>query len=183
MADPPDAAADDEAMAAQVAHVEELLRRLEAITGPTAELALETVETLAGVYGAALWRVMTTVADSPATVAALAGDELVGHLLLLHGLHPEPVERRVTRALDEARVLLGGEADVELTEIDAGVARLRVTAGGCGSTAEALASSVADVVLAAAPELTGVEPVTARPPAEAPLIPVASLLHRPAAAR
>src|SRR3954471_17530643 len=46
---------------------------------------------------------------------ALAGDELAGSLLLLHGLHPVDLETRVRRALDEVRPRLrshGGQVDL-----------------------------------------------------------------------
>ena len=50
--------------------------------------------------------------DDGTLADALAGDELVAHLLLLHGLHPVPLEARVRGALDEVRPYLethGGE--------------------------------------------------------------------------
>ena len=40
-------------------------------------------------------------------VRAVAGDELLGHLLLLHDLHPVDVGTRVASALEEVRPYLG----------------------------------------------------------------------------
>jgi Fe-S cluster biogenesis protein NfuA len=175
---------DEPAVQELLGSLDELLSRLEQLPGPAAETGLDAVAALSEVYGEALARTVELVAAAetgpPLTVTALASDELVGHLLLLHGLHPAPVEERVDQALDEVRIQLGG--GVELTGIEDGVARVSVTVSGCSSTAETLLSSVADAVLAAAPELTRVEPVSARRPAPAPLISVESLRHRPMAA-
>jgi Fe-S cluster biogenesis protein NfuA len=164
----------DEAVRARVARLDDLLERLEQLPGPATDVAMEAIEALTEVYGTALARVAASVGD--ATVRALADDELIGHLLLLHDLHPDPPEDRIARALDEVRPQLGDRATVELTGIDDGVARVRVTASGCASTASQTAAAVREVVLDAAPELADVESVTAKPPT---LIPVDALLRRP----
>ena len=74
---------------------------------------------------------------------ALAGDELVEHLLLLHGLHPVSVEERVREALDGVRPYLGSHGgDVELRR-GPGRRRARADAGqlrglpGVGDDAQA----------------------------------------------
>jgi Fe-S cluster biogenesis protein NfuA len=163
--------------------LEDLLNRLEQVPGPTAESGLDAVAALSALYGEALARIVDVVADAaagPQTVTALASDELVGHLLALHGLHPEPVQQRVDRVLDDVRLQMGG--DVELAGIHDGVAQIRVAVSGCSSSSGEMLSSIADVVLAAAPELTAVDPVSMKPAAAAPLIPVESLLQRPVGA-
>jgi len=177
MAEP--AGLPDGAVRERVARLDDLLERLERIPGPGTELAMEAIELLTEVYGTALARVVAQVDAGTATSASLAADEVVGHLLVLHGLHPDPPEQRVARALAEVRDQLGDRAAVELTGIDDGVAKITVSASGCQSTAAALAASVGDVVLGVAPELAGVEPVTVQPPVAPPLISVDSLLHRP----
>jgi hypothetical protein len=135
------------------------------------------VATLAELYGEALARVVEIVAE-PAVLAALTADELVGHLLLLHGLHPEPVADRVARAAAEASAELGGA--VEVVSVSDGVARLRVAAPGCPSSAPATLDAISNVVVAAAPELIAVQPEPVRPPRPAALIPAESLLRHPA---
>ena len=161
------------------AAVEELLvrfesevARVEQVPGPTTEAALDAVSTLAALYGEALARVVDTVPRE--VVRSLAEDELVGHLLLLHGLHPESVEERVGRALKEAEPYLGQDGHAELTGIDAGVARIRVAASGCGT--QATVDALADVVLAEAPELAG---VTSEKVARKTVISADSLMRRP----
>jgi Fe-S cluster biogenesis protein NfuA len=185
MGDPAARGLDEPAVQELLEQVEELLGRLEQMPGPTAETGLDAVAALSELYGEALRRVVQMVsaadASDPLTTAALASEELIGHLLLLHGLHPVPVEQRVARAIDEVRLQLGG--GVELTGIESGVAQVSVTVSGCSSSTEGLLSAVADAVLAAAPELTAVEPVGVKPAAATPLIPVESLLQRPVAVR
>lgn len=150
---------DDAAVSELLTEFDELIDRVEQVPGPTGESAIAAIQTLAALYGEALARIAE--AAGPALVQRLADDALVGHLLLLHGLHPEPVESRVNRALAEAQPYLGGHGSAQLAGIDDGVARIRVEASGCG--AADTARSVADIVLAEAPELRAVVPDT-RPP-------------------
>jgi hypothetical protein len=170
---------DDHAVAERMARLDEVLDRLERMPGATAETALDAVALLTEVYGEAIARVAALAAPGSALATAFGRDRLLGHLLVLHDAHPEPVERRVLRALDGVRPHLGG-AGAELAGIDGDVARVRLTGGGCGSASGRIAALVRDAVLAAAPELSGVEP--ARTAARAPeaFIPADSLLRRPA---
>ena len=61
----------------------------------------ELVQCVMSLYGAGLERVLDTV--GPDAVRRLADDELVGNLLVLHDLHPDDVDTRVQRALDQVR--------------------------------------------------------------------------------
>lgn len=154
-----------------VERLDVLLERLERATGPVAGMAVQAVRALAEVYGAALAHVLA-VADGE-VIASLVRDELVCHLLALHGIHPDPAEERIRRALRELHS--GGDV-IELTGVREGVAYVR----WAGERACA-ASAIADAVLTAAPELRGVETVTT--PGPSPVIPVESLLRRPAGSR
>jgi Fe-S cluster biogenesis protein NfuA len=176
-------ALDDEAVRARIGRLNELLEHLERMPGPTTEMALEAVQTLTAVYGSALERVVARAAGVPALAAALVEDELLNHLLALHGIHPDPVEQRVARALDEVRPYLnshGGE--VELAGIEQGVARVRLSGscGSCSSSSATLEYAVTDAVLAVAPELSGVESVPAERGRTETFIPVDALLRKPA---
>ncbi len=139
------------------------------------------MQTLAEVYGEALAWVLGLA--SPPVVDQLVGDELVGHLLV-HDIHPDPLADRVERALDEVRPYIeshGGQ--VELAEIDAGVARVRLSGAckSCSSSSATLEQAVTESVLALAPELTGVEPVQDAGDERSPsVIPVDALLRRTA---
>ncbi|WP_225834451.1 NifU family protein [Streptomyces sp. NK08204] len=146
----------DSAVTARLARIDELLERLENAAGPTARDALEAVRALTEVYGEALARVLDRADASLA--AALADDELLGHLMVLHDVHPEHVLPRLNRAVEQLRGSLrerGG--DLELVAVDDGVARVRLRSGGCGSTAAGLMDAVRESLLAVAPELRGVE--------------------------
>jgi len=188
---------DDESVRERLTRLDELLERVEAVPGPTSEQALEAVETLVEVYGEALARVValaggTASGTGPAVPQAFLDDELLSHLLVLHGLHPEPVEARVERALDDVRPYVASHGGaVELAAVDGDVARIRLSGSceGCASSSATLEHAVSDAVLAAAPELAGVEAVapSGAPSHPAPaqgltLIPVDALLRRPATA-
>lgn len=173
---------DDEAVRGRIGRLNELLERLEQLAGPTAELALEAVETLTEVYGSALVRVTALAAGTPA-LAALVGDELLNHLLVLHGIHPDPVEQRVARAIEEVRPAVqerGG--DVELAGVDDGLASIRLSVKGCASSSAGVEDAVRDAVLAVAPELSGVRRVPVEAARAETLIPVDALLRKPAGA-
>lgn len=169
---------DDSGIHQRLARIDELLERVEQVPGPTAESAIEAVQTLTEVYGEALARVLGLAA--PPLVEQIVDDELLGHLLVLHDIHPDPVDRRVARAVDDLRPAVqerGG--DVELAGIDDGVANVRLSIKGCSSSG--VEDAVRDTLLAIAPELADV----ARVPADdgdAAFIPVDALLQRPASA-
>ncbi|MEU6577609.1 NifU family protein [Streptomyces sp. NPDC046805] len=173
----------DPAVEARLARLDTLLEGLESAPGPTPGSAIEAVRLLTEVYGEALARVLDHADGQLAE--HLADDELLGHLLVLHAIHPEPVERRAARAVERLRPAVrerGG--DVEWAGVDGQVARVRLTAGGgcgsgCGGGAGEVTDAVREAVLAVAPELTGVEPLPATPRRSAPaFVPLATLTHR-----
>jgi Fe-S cluster biogenesis protein NfuA len=146
---------DDPAVQERLTRLDGLLEQLEQTPGPAGELALEAVSALAEVYGEALARAVAYAAESPAVARAMVGDELLGHLMVLHQVHPEPVEQRVTRALDGLRPAVqerGGE--VELIGIEDDVAVVRISVSGCGSGG--VQDAVREALLAVAPELADV---------------------------
>ncbi|MCV2487922.1 hypothetical protein OF117_00985 [Geodermatophilus sp. YIM 151500] len=168
----------------RLTRLDELLGQLEVTPGPAGALATEAVTALVEVYGEALARALgaASTADGPAAaVEAMLADPLLGHLLALHGIHPEPVEQRVDRALDVLRPDLGTHGDaVALVGVadgaDGPVAEVRVPAG-CGTADVQLA--VREAVLAVAPELADVR---AAPPPRAPaFVPLGALGRRPGA--
>jgi hypothetical protein len=174
--DNPAARLDDPAAEQRLARLDTLLARLEQIPGRTAELAVQAVETLVDVYGEALCRVRDNLADRPDLLAALAADELLRHLMLLHRIHPDPPTLRVDRAVrDAAQQARAGGARVELVEVHGDVAVVRVASGTCGSCGDtaALHDLVRDEILAAAPEVARID--FAAPAPSPALIPVAAV--------
>jgi len=141
---------DDVEVRERVAGIERQLAALE--DDPR---ALETVAAVVELYGEALRRV---VAFAPP--AELLEDELVSHLLLVHDVHPRPVEERVAEALEQVRPYLGSHGgDVELLGVEEGVVRVRLvgTCNGCPSSTATLRGAIEDAVARAAPEVQAVE--------------------------
>src|SRR6185503_14076242 len=135
--------------------------RIEALLGASGvfgsaarERAEELVRVVTELYGAGLERLLDILHVAgrldAEVLAALAADDLVASLLLVHGLHPYDLETRVERALVSLRLRLVGAA------------------GGCGSAS--VREAVESTVEAAAPDATGV--VVSTGPS---VIPVSSL--------
>lgn len=150
------------------------------------ERAEELVRLVADLYGAGLERVLDITYEagqlSDEVLAALAADDLVASLLLVHGLHPYDVGQRVEQALESVRPYLGSHGgDVELLEVnDEGTVRLRLlgSCDGCPSSSVTLKLAVEGAIEAAAPEITGIEVEDAEPSGSETLIPVSSLRSR-----
>ena len=151
------------------------------------ERAEELVRLTADLYGAGIERILDIAYDAgqlnDEVLAALAADELVANLLIVHGLHPYGVDLRVEQALESVRPYLGSHGgDVELLEVtDAGVVRLRLlgSCNGCASSSVTFKLAIEGAIESAAPEVSGIEVEEA--PAEAgasTLIPVSSLRTR-----
>ena len=93
-------------------------------------------------------------------IDAFAGDDLVGAILLLHGLHPLDLETRVRQALDKVRPLLRSHGgNVELLGLAGGVARLRMlgSCDGCPSSAMTLKTAIEEAIFEKAPDVTAIE--------------------------
>lgn len=139
-----------------VGSVEGLLAELEALPDPAArDAAASAVEGMLELYGEALARVVERAGSE-----RLLEDELVSHLLLVHGLHPVPVRDRVAAALDEVRPYLESHGgDIELVGVEDGVVRLRMegSCDGCPSSSATLRLAVEDAIRNAAPEVEEID--------------------------
>jgi Fe-S cluster biogenesis protein NfuA/nitrite reductase/ring-hydroxylating ferredoxin subunit len=165
------------------------------------ERAEELVRLMADLYGAGLERVLEIIHDAGRldddALAALAKDNLVSSLLLVHGLHPYDMTTRVEEALESVRPYLGSHGgDVELIDVsDEGTVRLRLlgSCDGCPSSSVTLKLAVEGAIESAAPEVINIEVEQPEPePASAgastgssagsfnggPLIPVDALRSR-----
>ena len=146
------------------------------------ERAEQLVREVTDLYGAGLERMMQlTVAANPAVADAFTSDDLVASLLLVHGLHPHSVERRISDALDTVRPYLGSHGgDVSLLEVEGDIVRLQFSGSckSCPSSAVTLELAVEDAVLAAAPEISSIEVVAADKDPSSTVIPAESLLTR-----
>jgi Fe-S cluster biogenesis protein NfuA/nitrite reductase/ring-hydroxylating ferredoxin subunit len=132
----------------RVARVEQLLEGVD-------ERGEELVQALVEMYGEGLRRILAKVDPS-----LLVEDELLSQLLLLHDLHPVPVEDRVREALESVRPYLESHGgDVDLVAIDGDVVRLRMsgTCDGCPSSTMTLKLAIEDAIQRMAPEVERVE--------------------------
>src|SRR6185369_108912 len=89
-----------------------------------------------------------------------AADDLVGSLLLLYGLHPLPIEARVTKALEKVRPYLESHGgNVELLDITGGVVHLRMQGSckSCPTSAMTLKLAIEEAIYAAAPDVVAIE--------------------------
>jgi len=140
------------------------------------EMVEEAVGLVTDLYGGGLKHVLTLVATED--VERLVADDLVGSLLILHGLHPHDLEARVAAALDSVRPYLGSHGgDVEVLGIDAdeGTLHLRMlgSCDGCPSSAVTLQLAVKAAIEEAAPEIVHIDVFDDSPPPSRPLQPVA----------
>jgi Fe-S cluster biogenesis protein NfuA/nitrite reductase/ring-hydroxylating ferredoxin subunit len=146
-----------------VGRAEALLGELERVDDPAArERATELVQALLELYGQGLGRIVELIAerDDGGLAAAIADDELVSHLLLIHGLHPVPLADRVRGALDEVTPYLQSHGGgVELLEIDEHAVRLALkgSCSGCPSSTITLKLAIENAIRRAAPEIERIE--------------------------
>jgi Fe-S cluster biogenesis protein NfuA/nitrite reductase/ring-hydroxylating ferredoxin subunit len=176
---------DDKGLQERVARMETLLGEIETLADPNARTrAAEVVGVLLELYGEGLARMMEVVArgeERDRIFEALAGDELISHLLLLHGLHPLDLETRVVQALEEVRPYLQSHGgNVELLGVEGGVARLRLqgSCSGCPSSTMTLKLAIEEAVLKAAPDLEGIEAEGVTEPKPAPTLVAGPTLRR-----
>jgi Fe-S cluster biogenesis protein NfuA len=144
--------------------IEELLDELRGSADPrTYGRAEELLRLLAELYGAGLARIVEIVDErAPDLMDALAEDELVASLLVVHELHPDGLASRVQAALARVRPLLAGHGgDVDLLDLDeaAGAVRIRLlgSCDGCPSSAVTLRTAVERAILDAAPEIVTID--------------------------
>jgi Fe-S cluster biogenesis protein NfuA/nitrite reductase/ring-hydroxylating ferredoxin subunit len=155
---------DDKGLQERVTRMDALLGEIETLSDPNARSkAAEVVGVLLDLYGEGLARMMEVVAEGEErerTFDAFAEDELVSHLLLLHGLHPLDLETRVIMALEEVRPYLQSHGgNVELLGVEEGVARLRMqgSCSGCPSSTVTLRLAIEEAIQKTAPDLEGIE--------------------------
>ena len=140
--------------------IEQLLDELRAAADPRLYgQAEEMLGLVTDLYGGGLARIIEIVGEKdPAVLGLLADDELVGSLLLVHGLHPVDLETRVARALEGVRPMLASHGgDVELLGLDASAGAVHLallgSCHGCPSSTVTLRMAVEVAIAEAAPEI------------------------------
>lgn len=150
--------------------LEALLHDVEALGDARARRsALDAVRALLDLHGDVLARMLELA--GPELAAAMGDDEVVGGLLLLHGVHPVSLEDRVARALARVGPYLGSHGGgVRVVGIEDGVARLRLEGSchGCPSSTATIRYTIEQALAEAAPELARVEVEGVAGPAPGP---------------
>jgi Fe-S cluster biogenesis protein NfuA/nitrite reductase/ring-hydroxylating ferredoxin subunit len=144
------------------------VERVEQLLEDVDERGAQLVQALLDLYGEGLRRILERVDG-----VALVDDELIAHLLMVHDLHPVPVETRVREALDEVRPYLDSHGGgVELVGVEDGVARLRLhgSCDGCPSSTMTLKLAIEDAIHKAAPDVAAVEAEGVAAPAPGPTL-------------
>jgi Fe-S cluster biogenesis protein NfuA len=149
----------------QLSSIQELLARIDRSNNPAlAATAKDLVQSLMGFHGAGIERMLEIVHDSGSSgasiIEALGRDDQVRTLLLLYGLHPEPLETRVLQALDKTRPYLqshGGNVGLVAVD-DSGAVTLRLEGNcqGCPSSSATLKLAVEEAIYDAAPDVTAI---------------------------
>lgn len=146
-------------MPERLAEVERLLAQVDALPPAEQEIPLAVAGALLDLYGEGLGRIVEVVSagDHDGTLAdAFAEDETIAEVLLLHGLHPVPIDARVQQALDSVTPYLRSHGgSVELLEVHGGVVKLRLqgSCSGCPSSAMTLKLAIEEAIHRAAPEI------------------------------
>ncbi len=173
--------------------IEELVRKLESAGDASLRAtARELVQALMELHRAGLERALELVdeAGEPGAVLIdrLGEDEIVKHLLVLHGLHPLDLPARVHQAIEATRPSLqskGGHIDeVVVGETGTVKVTLRVEGGsahGCGSPVPALKTIVENAIYETAPDVVSlVVDVKAENAEPAAFVPIGSIRRRDA---
>ena len=145
--------------------VQELQDRLDSVGDPaTRKVADELVSAVVQMYGAGLERIierMLAAGEAGEQIAvALTDDQYLATLLLIHDLHPVPLEARVQEALDSVRPYMESHGgNVELLSLENGIARihLRGSCSDCSASAMTLELAIKQALEQAAPDLEGLE--------------------------
>ena len=157
--------------------IQELIARISEVPDPASRAMLEEcLESLLSFYGKGLARILELVEEAgpegEEVYRTLIDDGAVRGLLLIHGLHPIPLETRLLEALDKIRPYMESHGgDVELLSLDGDVARLRLQGHckTCPSSAVTMELAIRGAIEEACPDLMGfevegVEPMAAHTP-------------------
>jgi Fe-S cluster biogenesis protein NfuA/nitrite reductase/ring-hydroxylating ferredoxin subunit len=145
--------------------MQEMVEKIQKTPDPAARRLLQDcLESVLAFYGEGLTRVLQVVdkagADGEKVRAALLRDGGVTGLLLIHGLHPVPLEKRLLEALDKVRPYMKSHGgDVELLSLEHEFAKLRLQGHceTCPSSTVTLELAVRHAIEEACPDLAGFE--------------------------
>ena len=154
--------------------------------GPQKTACKQLVQLLMDVHGAGLERIMEIVFESagpgPVTIDKLGHDNITGSLLLLYSLHPDDLETRVHKAIEQIRPRLRKlSCGVDVARIEEGAVQLRVTTSGhgCGSSTKDVRAIVEEGIYELAPDVASLEILGLEEPTASGFVALESLMgHR-----
>jgi len=143
----------------------ELIETLEALPDPDAQAcAKELVQGILKLHAAGLERLLAILLDrgepGRTAVEAMARDQAVSALLLLHGLHPHDLSARVQQAVNQLHAQLGSQG-IRIELLHAGEPSVQVKLSGRwqGKTfsATTLTHEIEQAIFEFAPEVSAIE--------------------------
>jgi Fe-S cluster biogenesis protein NfuA/nitrite reductase/ring-hydroxylating ferredoxin subunit len=143
--------------------IQQIVEQIDAMPNPAARALLhECIESLLGFYGSGLERILAVIRSSGTSgqrvLDDLLQDGIVRGMLLIHGLHPLDIERRLQQALAKVRPYMESHGgDVELLSLEDDFARLRLSGEckSCPSSAATLELAVRNAIEELCPDLAG----------------------------
>ncbi|MDX1522285.1 MAG: NifU family protein [Anaerolineae bacterium] len=177
---------EDKAFQERLQRVETLINQIQTSANPMVQTSVEElIQTLLELHGVGLEAMLDVIWESGEAGQSiihdhLASDKLVSSLLLLHGLHPLPLENRVQQALEKVRPYLESHGgNVELLDITGGVVQLRLRGSceGCAASSMTLKYAIEEAIYEVAPDVVSIEAlgITPQPAQQANFIPVEQL--------
>ena len=146
------------------ARIDDLVHRIEFIGDPAVRANVVTlVQSLMDLHQRGFARIvelLQTEESGSRLLPSLAGDELVGGLMVLYGLHPDGLESRVKRAVAKVSAEIAStKSAVELLGVDEEIVRIRLvtTSHGCSSHSPDVEKLVRDAVYSEAPDVERVD--------------------------
>jgi Fe-S cluster biogenesis protein NfuA len=152
---------------ARAKRIQELVTQIGRSGDPqTRALVQEILQNLLQLHGMGLERIIAMVAGSGGSAKAvyerLLNDEVVRGLLLIHDLHPVPIEERMQQALAKVLPYIRSHGgNVELVSLVDGIARLRLegTCKSCSASSVTLELAVRAAIEEFCPDLIGFDVV------------------------
>ena len=145
----------------QAQRIQDLIEHIEALPDAnTRELMQECLQEMLALHGTGLERILKLVSTNANVRDVLINDDIVRGLLLIHGLHPVPLEARMHQALDKVLPYIHSHGgNVELVSLDDGIAKLRLqgTCKTCTASTITLELAVKGAIAKFCPDLLGME--------------------------
>jgi Fe-S cluster biogenesis protein NfuA len=145
--------------------LQELIEQIENQPNPASRALLQDcLQSLLAFYGEGLSRIVAHLeaanGEAGPILDRMLQDQAISGLLLIHGLHPVPLETRFHAALEKVRPYMQSHGgNIELLSLENDVARVRLqgTCKSCPSSTITLELAVRHAVEEACPDLLGFE--------------------------